>query len=858
MSVNYLVYPLKDGYIHNWLVAGPKVIQIRGPDRVKQDENSYKLQISQQYYREITGEATLSEPPVDQGIIEIEGEKLYWNYVRCQEDHFIDVSNVNPTWQHMQSWAYTEIKSHSVFPVTIVLTTRGMADIWLNGKHIHHQENYSPDLVSTRIVASLEQENRLLVRFEQVAVRECENVLAIQLVDLPSKEAAGAISICVPTNALYPLRHQALEEIFQYAYLEEAVNHRGAHFNLGWAEDLEKEITFAYKIMDLNNLVYVDGLGRTNPAKPVDVGHTFRLVERPYFVTLEAPLKEFFEQNLRYRRKLPIHVLDNVYSSIPYKNLAQRRLEALEEAAKFEPDLFAEIAKMELNRWSHVNPKVILASVNQVKQRYNDSDILLVGLLGILYRYQHNPKFPDNLKQPIEDCILDFKYWLADPGEDALDFAAESHTILFHTCEILAGQLYPDRIFSTSSKSGAWHSERGGQLALDWMRQRGSNGFNDWDSNCDYEQVILALSYLTSLAKIDAIYELAAVLLDKIIFTLAVNSFKGAFGTSHGYTHASMIKSARLEATSGITRLLWGMGVFNHHILGTVGLTCSDYEYPAFFAEIATELPEEMWSKERQLVSPQIGEVSIPGESEINKVTYKTPDYMISSAQDYHHGRRGSHEHIWQATLGSDAVVFANHPGCMSENEAHQPGFWLGNAVLPRVAQWKDTLIAVYNFSEQDWLGFTHAYFPIYAFDEHAFANGWAFARKDNGYLALTCARGFELNKRGPDGYRELRSYKHKNVWVCQMGRKANDGTFKDFQDKVSRLPINFEDLAVQMTDLCGEVLAFGWQGSLTINGIEQPITGFKHIENPYCTAELPGTQMDIRYGEYLLRLTFD
>ena len=858
MSVNSLVYPLKDGYIHNWLVAGPKATPIPGPDRVKQDENSYKLQISQQYYRAIAVEATLSEPPVDQGIIEIEGERLTWNYVRCQEDHFIDVSNVNPTWQHLKTWAYTEIKSHSVFPVTIVLTTRGNADIWLNGVHIHHQENYSPDLVSTRIVASLERENRLLVRFEQVAVRECENVLAIQLVDLPLKEAADAISICVPTNARYPLRHQALEQIFQHAYLEEVVNHRGAHFNLRWAEDLEKDITFAYKIMDSSSLVYVEGTGRTNPAKPVDVGHTFRLLERPYFVTLEAPLKEFFEQDLRYRRKLPIHVLDNAYSSIPYKNLPQRRLEALEEAAKFEPDLFAEIAKMELNRWSDVNPKVILASVNQVKQRYNDSDILLVGLLGILYRYQHNPSFPDNLKQPIEDCILNFKYWLADPGEDALDFTTESHTILFHTCEILAGQLYPDRIFSTSSKPGSWHSNRGGQLALDWMRQRGSNGFNDWDSNCDYEQVILALSYLTSLAKIEAIYELAAVLLDKMIFTLAVNSFKGAFGTSHGHTHASMIKSAQLEATSGITRLLWGMGVFNHRILGTVGLACSDYEYPAFFAEIATELPEEMWSKERQLVCPQVGEVSIPGESEINKVTYKTPDYMISSAQDYHHGRRGSHEHIWQATLGSDAVVFSNHPGCMSESEAHHPGFWLGNAVLPRVAQWKDTLIAVYNFSEQDWLGFTHAYFPIYAFDEHAFANGWAFARKDNGYLALISARGFELNKRGPDGYRELRSYGQNNVWVCQMGSKTNDGTFKDFQDKVSRLPMNFQDLAVQMTGLCGEVLAFGWQGSLTINGIEQPLTGFKHIENPYCTAELPATHMDIRYGEYLLRLKFD
>jgi hypothetical protein len=60
------------------------------------------------------------------------------------------------------------------------------------------------------------------------------------------------------------------------------------------------------------------------------------------------------------------------------------------------------------------------------------------------------------------------------------------------------------------------------------------------------------------------------------------------------------------------------------------------------------------------------------------------------------------------------------------------------------------------------------------------------------------------------------------------------------------------------MTSLRGEDLAFSWQGPLTINGIEQPITGFKHIENPYCVTELHAKQMDISYGEYVLRLNYE
>jgi hypothetical protein len=122
-------------------------------------------------------------------------------------------------------------------------------------------------------------------------------------------------------------------------------------------------------------------------------------------------------------------------------------------------------------------------------------------------------------------------------------------------------------------------------------------------------------------------------------------------------------------------------------------------------------------------------------------------------------------------------------------------------------------------------MGFTHAYFPIYAFDEYAFSNGWAFARKGSGYLALTCARGFELIKRGPDGYRELRSYGGQNIWLCQMGRESLDGEFADFQKKVMELPLNWKEPGVNYTSLRGDRLSFGWQGSLLLNGKEQAIT---------------------------------
>ncbi|MBN1964199.1 MAG: hypothetical protein JW910_06110, partial [Anaerolineae bacterium] len=319
----------------------------------------------------------------------------------------------------------------------------------------------------------------------------------------------------------------------------------------------------------------------------------------------------------------------------------------------------------------------------------------------------------------------------------------------------------------------------------------------------------------------------------------------------------------RWEATAGMSRLMWGMGVFNDEIKGTVSLACMEnYAFPRLIGDIAADLPEEMWNRERHAGTLEEWYDRATGHWEVNKVTYKTPDYMLCSAQDYHPGERGVQEHIWQATLGPDAVVFVTHPPCLSEENSHRPGFWHGNVILPRVAQWKDVLIAIHQLPDDDWLGFTHAYFPLWAFDEHALRDAaagrrWAFARKGDGYLGLSAARGLELIERGNSAYRELRSYGPHNVWLCHMGRAALDGDFGAFQDKILSLDVDCGPLSVRCATLRGDTLAFGWEGPFTRNGETQPLDGFKHYDNPYCSADCPAKELEVRYGDLAMRLDF-
>ena len=230
---------------------------------------------------------------------------------------------------------------------------------------------------------------------------------------------------------------------------------------------------------------------------------------------------------------------------------------------------------------------------------------------------------------------------------------------------------------------------------------------------------------------------------------------------------------------------------------------------------------------------------------------------MLCSAQDWHPGEKGYQQHIWQATLGPDALVFVTHPTCASEDGSHRPNFWHGNDTLPRVAQWKDVLIAVHNLPEDDWMGFTHAFFPAFAFDEYDVTDGWAFARKGDGYIALTASCGLTWMTSGDNAYRELRSTGQHNVWLCQMGRQAVDGSYEEFKRKVRATQLEFDDLAVRYGSLRGDEIAFGWQGPLLLNGSEQPITGFKHYVSPYCVADLPATEMQIEFRDTAMRLRF-
>ena len=851
MTAQTLEYQLQDGFIQNWLAAGPWTWPVKTDSRAGED---WRAAARRALFEEQAA-PRLAEAPVERGAFhgdggpEVSGQAgQSWRYMRCLGDHLLDMSTYAPTRQYLRAWGYAQLWTDQPGPAALVVSTYGPVEVWLNGQRVGHNLDFTEQLHSQRISVELRAENELLVRFDQAGARVLPLSLAVQV------EAEGAVQVRQTTLAHYPRRHQQFEEIFEMAYLETATNVRGKSFNLRFAEDAAEDLHYAYQVQDEQGMIYLEATADVHPTLPVDAGHPARLYERQYRVALQAPGHEYWEQNNRYQRNLPIYILDNNHSSQPYGSYDQRRGEALLDAARREENLFGQVARLALVETDPErylpDPAVFVSAVDQVARQAAGSELLLVGLLGAAARFGARQHYPHPVDEPLKQAALRYAYraeWAAPQA--GIDYADESAQILCLTAAILAGQAYPAARFDPAGLTGEALRAESERAAAAWMRSCGAQGLQAWDSPQVLERILAALAHLVSFAEQEDLAELAAVLMDKLLLLLAVHGWQGMMAGSRGCAQSAAMKSAQLQASAGIARLMWGMGVFSIHIAGTVSLALSDYEFPTFFAQIAADPAQEVWARARQ------GAPDCP----VNTVIYKTPDYLLGSAQDYRPGERGLNEQVWQAALGPDALVYTNHPVSFQTGPANQPGFWLGNGSLPRVAQWKDALVAVYQLADTDWLDFTHACFPVYAFDEYFLEEGWAFARKGEAYLALSAAQGFELVKRAPEAYRELRSPGRQNVWLCQMGRAALDGNFLQFREKVKQqVQPEWQPSGVHFTSLRGEAIRFGWQGPLTVNGQEAPLAGFKHLENPYTTADYPARQMEIGFGELLMRLNFE
>lgn len=284
---------------------------------------------------------------------------------------------------------------------------------------------------------------------------------------------------------------------------------------------------------------------------------------------------------------------------------------------------------------------------------------------------------------------------------------------------------------------------------------------------------------------------------------------------------------------------------------------------------------------------------------EVSTTTYRADAVMLSSAQDYRKGQIANQIHPWQATLDERAIVFTQQPALLPVAEGEPvpadfawrdvdepgPGYWTGEGSIPRIGQADNVAVILYaphyeamplGIEAYNYRDETHAYFPQAHFDEVVEDGGWVFGRRGDGYVALYSFNPTTWRMGQPEVYEnaglpfDLVAAGTQNAWIVEVGDGATWSDFASFRAAIAAAEVVVTPLADQEGDGYADgfdvsyaspsrgVVAFGWHGPLTVDGVEVSLRHEARLDNPYVSAPFDSRQYAIARGDDRLDLDFE
>lgn len=187
-------------------------------------------------------------------------------------------------------------------------------------------------------------------------------------------------------------------------------------------------------------------------------------------------------------------------------------------------------------------------------------DFWMAPLLRIVYRH-HDKIDPDN-QAKIRQAFLGFRYWLDQPGEDGRCYWSENHQILYASGEYLAGQRYPDEVFTRDGRTGREHMTAARARVLTWLEQRWRYGFAEWYSNVYYVEDVAPLCNLIDFSTDPEIVTKSRIILDLLFYDVATQSHRGTFVSTMGRAYRHHRQSGEKgNSMRGIIQHVWDFGL---------------------------------------------------------------------------------------------------------------------------------------------------------------------------------------------------------------------------------------------------------------------------------------------------------
>ena len=746
----------------------------------------------------------------------------------------------------------------------IVVQSQGPVQVWLNGELVLSTDSFGymqplSHSIHTLLPSGI---SSLVISQWQISLREVRHAIRVKIEGLPVR-----IVIPSPNADEYAseIAERELESIAleRWARTEDAIYFTGTPglkvrikernssgdgvpvtFTKGKAKVTVSEIRAAAKKAEKAKSGSIDG---DVTATMLDTGEIF----------LEVRLDSTHTPVFRTFRTA--YVPERVRTTLPKGNPAVWRREVIDHVADNYASSARALARLEKDSGYCVTFEDLKPALSMISSRADCADFEAVGLVHILNKFP-GAQWEKGLKEEVSRTLLDFKYWIEQPGLDAMCYFTENHQFVWHTAEHLIGSYFAQEKFSNAKMSGKDHAEHGRVMALEWLKRKLEGGFSEYDSNAYLAIDTLALVSLIEYSPDREIRQYSEALLDKLMLSLASNSWRGIHGAAHGRSYTTTLRSSRFEETAPIMWALWGMGALNLAVLPvTTLITSKKYTLPPLIVKVAHSL-NKTWHG-RQVYRGKYRFTSDllerPYSSDLH--VWRTADGMLSSVQDYRSGLPGLQEHVWGATLSTEVQVFASYPAAFSHATSVRPNAWAGHLVLPRVRQHENVVLAIYAIQDDLLPDFTHLWFPTPWMDKFVQKGSWIAGKVGNGYIAVATPGGFSPLKSGDTALQEWIPNGKGALYVSVLGDKKSDKDFAGFVRKLAEP--NFDEQNLSIAFKQKKNFELSWDGPFRVNGLSaQLVNGVPELpprlHNPAVHLSADESVLDARFaGE---KLTID
>lgn len=597
-----------------------------------------------------------------------------------------------------------------------------------------------------------------------------------------------------------------------------------------------------------NNQAFFNGLACTEQI--VVIGHSISLVDWDYFIEVNKKASNahwyfgiyglndlrnmaelvkslniknydiFRTDSIWTKPKVEIHTESVLPRALP--TVAERKRQALELLARWgEQNTNRALAILATGGDTAEAEKLLAVQSDYIRRRFDCSDFYLVYYPYILRTFGKRGSgiLSEKTENELTDCLLGFRYWIDEPGNDAMWFWSENHALMFHTCQLLAGELFPDEVFTNSGLTGRQMQAKAKNMLYDWFVTFRKEGFTEWNSSPYLPIDTLGFGSLYAFAQDPAMRELGREGMDFAYYLLAVHSQQGIFASSSGRTYIKEQFGNWSNCPSGLSWIGYGYGVPGHAGKGITSYCLSDYEPPKEFAQwFSIPRGKEM-----------ICQTTQGNDGYVDLYTYKTADYMMTSANDFHPGEPGHQENPFQLTFNAVAQLWVTHPGERVLFGAARPSYWAGNGTLPKVNQYKAFAGLIYDIAPEHPVDFTHLYLPSMEFDRCEVEGKWAFVQLGSAYAAVYCSNGMRMQDFGSNKDRECIAEGRRCIWLVRAAQADEFAAFEDFKAAMreAALDADAEGRRYRFVDPVYGELRCQWGETLYVNDAPMQYSGF-------------------------------